>query len=76
MSEKYITSITTILIAIVGVAVLALLVSQSAKTGDVIGAGSSGFARMLCTALSPIGVQCGGGNARALIPDVNSTIRF
>jgi hypothetical protein len=75
MSEKAITAGVTILVAIVGVAALAVLVSRSSQTSGVIGAGAGGFATALCAALSPLGVSCGGGS-RALIPDVNSTITF
>lgn len=67
-----ITATVSILMAIVGVAVIALLVSNKAQTGSLLGAGSSAFSRMLCTALSPItGKQCGGG-----IPSVSSTLSF
>jgi hypothetical protein len=74
MSEKFITAGVTILIAIVGVAVLALLVSKSSNTSAVLSASSGGFRDALCTALSPIGVKCGSANS--LIPNVNSTITF
>lgn len=47
-------SIVTILLAIIGVATLALLVSKNANTTAVIGAGSQGFSSMLGTALSPV----------------------
>lgn len=73
MSEKFITAAVTIATAIVGVAFLAVLVSRSSNTTGVLSAGSGGFAQALCTALSPIGVNCG---SRALVPNVNSTITF
>lgn len=47
-------SIVTILLAIIGVATLALLVSKNANTTAVIGAGSQGFSSALGTALSPV----------------------
>lgn len=71
MTEKTITAAVTILLGIIGVAVIALLVSNQANTGAVIGAGSGGFRDALCTALSPI-----GGCSRSLTPNVNSTITF
>ena len=74
MSEKFIGSAVTILVAIVGVAFLAVLVSQSANTSNVLTASSNGFANALCAALSPIGVNCGSG--RNLIPSVTSSITF
>lgn len=48
------TSIVTVLLAIVGVAVIAVLVSKNANTSGVIGAGSQGFSSGLGAALSPV----------------------
>jgi hypothetical protein len=75
MSEKFLASGVTILTGIIGVAVIALLVSRQANTSAVIGASASGFSGALCTALSPITGQCVGGSG-GLIPSVNSTITF
>ena len=50
--------IVTILTAIIGVAILAVLVSRNAQTSQVLTAGSNAFSRALGTALSPI---AGGG---------------
>jgi hypothetical protein len=73
MAEKYITAIVSILVAIVGVAFLAVLVSKQSNTTGVATAGAQGFAQMICTALSPVtGASCGGAG----IPNVNSTITF
>jgi hypothetical protein len=49
-----IESITTILIAIVGVAIIALIISPKAKTSQVIQAGASGFSNSLATAMTPV----------------------
>lgn len=46
--------IITVLLAIVGIAIVAVLVSQKAQTGQVIGAAASGFAADLEAAVSPI----------------------
>lgn len=54
MSDSLITSVTTVLLAIVGVAIIAVLVSKNANTVGVIGAGSQGFAQDLGAALAPI----------------------
>jgi len=54
MSEQLVTSVVTILMAIVGVAIIAVLVSKNAQTSQVIGAGASGFSQALGTALSPV----------------------
>jgi uncharacterized membrane protein YbjE (DUF340 family) len=63
MSEQLITSVVTILTAIVGVAIIAVLVSKNANTAGVIGAGAGGFSQSLATALSPVtGAQSGFGS--------------
>lgn len=54
--------VTTIAVAIVGVATLAVLVSSRAKTSDVIGAAGKAFAGALSVAVSPVtGSNTGGG---------------
>lgn len=54
MSESLITSATTVIMAIVGVAIIALLVSKNAQTTSVISAGSQGLSTGLLSALSPV----------------------
>jgi hypothetical protein len=54
MSEQLLSSVTTVLLAIVGVAIIAVLVSRNANTTGVISAGGSAFANDLGTALSPV----------------------
>lgn len=56
--NQFAASITTVLLAIVGVAVIAVLVSKNANTSGVINAGGSAFSQGLGTAISPI---TGGG---------------
>ena len=74
MSERFIAAGVTILIGIVGVAVIAVLMSRQSNTTGLIQAGSQGFAQDLLCALSPItGGSCGGFG---LTPSVNSTITF
>jgi membrane DNA delivery protein len=58
MSEQLITSVVTVATAIIGVAIIAVLVSKNANTTGVIQAASSGFSQSLGTALSPV---TGGG---------------
>ena len=65
MSDQLITSIVTVLTAIIGVAILAVLVSSSSQTSTVIKSASSGFASDLQAALSPVsgsGILGGLGN--------------
>jgi uncharacterized membrane protein YbjE (DUF340 family) len=54
MSDQLITSVVTVLTAIVGVAIIAVLVSRNADTANVIGAGGRAFSGALGTALSPV----------------------
>lgn len=54
MGREVITAMVTVLTAIIGVAIVATLVSKNAQTTSVIGAASTGFARDLATALSPV----------------------
>jgi len=61
MSEQLITSVVTVLTAIIGVAIIAVLVSKNAATSQVIQAGSSGFSQALGTALSPVTGSTGFG---------------
>lgn len=54
MSEQLISSVVTVLTAIIGVAIIAVLVSKNANTTGVIAAGGSAFSQSLGTALSPV----------------------
>ena len=47
-------AVTTILIAIVGVAIIALIISPKAKTSQVIQATASGFGNSLAVAMTPV----------------------
>lgn len=54
MGEQLVTSVVTVLTAIVGVAIIAVLVSRNANTAGVIGAGGNAFSGALGVALSPV----------------------
>jgi uncharacterized membrane protein YbjE (DUF340 family) len=54
MSDQLITSVVTVLTAIVGVAIIAVLVSKNANTSGVIQSGGSAFSQALATAVSPV----------------------
>ncbi len=62
MGDQLITSVVTVLTAIVGVAIIAVLVSKNANTVGVIQAGGGAFSQSLSTALSPVTGQSGFGN--------------
>lgn len=53
-------SIVTVLLAIIGVAIIAVLVSKQAQTGSVLGTGGSALAQAIGCAASPVtGGSCG-----------------
>lgn len=54
MGSQLVNSVVTVLVAIIGVAIIAVLVSNNAQTSQVIGAASQGFSGALGTALSPV----------------------
>lgn len=54
MGDSLITSVVTVLTAIVGVAIIATLVSKNANTAGVVTAGGQAFSGALSTALSPV----------------------
>lgn len=54
--------ITTVLLALIGLATLAVLFSRNATTVSVIGAGGQAFSGSLGVALSPITGFTGGAN--------------
>lgn len=73
MGSQLINSLVTVAVAIIGVAIVAVLVSKNAQTSQVIQSASGGFSQALGTALSPVsgsstlgGFPGGGGNS--LIP--------
>lgn len=62
-------SIVTVLLAVVGIAALALIVSRQSNTTGVISTGGQAFSSILGTALSPVtGAATGGG-----LPFLNPT---
>jgi hypothetical protein len=54
MDNQLFTSIVSILTAVVGVAILATIVSKNSNTAGVLTAGGSAFSNILGTALSPV----------------------
>lgn len=71
MSDQLITSVVTVLTAIIGVAIIATLVSKNANTSQVIQAGGSAFSSALGTALSPVtGSSFTGGGASLSMPSL------
>jgi hypothetical protein len=60
--------VTTIAVAIVGVATLAVLVSSKAKTSDVIGSAGKAFSQALAVAVSPVTGSGGGLGGNGFTP--------
>lgn len=54
MGDKAITGFVAVIMAIIGVAIVAVLVSKNANTGSVLTAGGSAFSNILGTALGPV----------------------
>lgn len=66
MSDALLNSVVTVLLAIVGVAILAVILSKNSNTVNVLGAGSTAFSGALGTALSPIVGQSFGFNSASI----------
>jgi uncharacterized membrane protein YbjE (DUF340 family) len=62
MTDQLITSVVTVLTAIIGVAIIATLVSKNANTSQVIQSGGQAFSGSLATALSPVTGSTGLGS--------------
>lgn len=55
-------SVITVLTAIIGVAIIAVLVSKQANTSSVIGAAGKAFSQVLGAAVNPVSNASGLGN--------------
>lgn len=68
--SQFTTSIVTVLTAVIGLAIIAVLVSNQANTAQVVQAGSQGFSSILATAVSPVSGNSftGGGVGYNSIP--------
>ena len=74
MNEMW-SSVVTVATAIVGLAIIAVLVSNNAQTGNVIGAATGGFAQDLSAAVSPVtgaGGAFGGFQNQSFMGGVSS----
>jgi hypothetical protein len=61
MTDKVIEGIIAILTAVVGLAIISVLVSKNAQTGSVLSAGASGFSSILSAATAPVSGNSLGG---------------
>lgn len=62
MPDQLFASVVSIATAIVGVAIIAVLVSRNANTAGVISAGGQAFSGALGVAISPVTGGAGFGN--------------
>jgi hypothetical protein len=69
MSENLVTALVSIVVAIIGLAALATVLSPKAATSAVIGAGSQGLATDITAAVSPV---AGGGLGSLSMPTMPS----
>jgi len=67
MDDKFINAIIGILTGVVGLAVLATLVSKQANTAGVLQAGAQGFSQILQAATGPV-----SGGGLGSLPSLNS----
>lgn len=67
MADQLFSSVVTIATAIVGVAILAVLVSKNANTAQVLQAATSGFAQDLGAAVSPVSGGFAGGGVSPVV---------
>lgn len=54
MNDEFATSIVTVLMAIIGVAIIAILISPKAQTSAVLTSGGKAFSQILGAAISPV----------------------
>ncbi len=71
MSEQLISSVVTVLTAIIGVAIIAVLVSRQSNTSGVISSGGDAVSRILGTAVSPVTGNGGFGSFSGLSAGLN-----
>ena len=73
MGEKAITGTVAVITAIIGVAIIAVLVSKQANTANVLTSGGTAFANILKTAVSPVtGGSVTGGLFGGSIPQIGT----
>lgn len=70
MNSNFVGQMTVVLTAIIGVAIVATLVSKKAQTPEVIGSFWKGFSGAIGAAVSP--VTGGGGGAGFAMPNLQS----
>lgn len=54
MGDRTVTAVVSIITAIIGIAIVAVLVSKQAQTGSVLTAGGTAFSNVLKAAVAPV----------------------
>jgi uncharacterized membrane protein len=72
MGDKAITSAVLVLTAIVGVAIVAVLVSKQSDTANVLGAAGKSFSSIIGAAVAPVS----GGSMGAGLPSLGNLGAF
>jgi PRD1 phage membrane DNA delivery len=67
MSDAIGSALVSIIMAIIGVAIIAVLVSKSAQTANVVSAGGTALSNVLGAALSPVTGSTAGNLARTVL---------
>ena len=67
------SAITSIIMAVIGVAIIAVLVSSKAQTGSVLQAGGTAISSVLGSALSPVTGSSGVGNLASNLINLGTT---
>lgn len=72
MGDQLVSSAVTVATAIIGLAIIAVLVSKNANTSGVLGAGGSAFSRVLAAAEAPVtGTATMGGSFSGFTGDAS-----
>lgn len=74
MDDKLVTAFVGVITAVIGVSIIATLVSKNANTSQVLSAGATGFSQILNTALSPVSGNNFGGLSGGAGPNFSSLI--
>lgn len=72
MDQQFITAIVSVVLAIIGLAALATILSSKAQTSQVIQAGSQGLATDIGAAVSPVTGGSIGGFGGLSLPTLGS----
>jgi PRD1 phage membrane DNA delivery len=70
MSDDVTTNLVSVLMAVIGVAIIAVLISKNADTANVLKAGGMAFGGILSAATAPVTGGSGGGLTGAPFPSL------